>query len=81
LQIYYTIPAFVDAIFSAKIDEDVLKASPSKEEKKVDDGVSEQVEKRIKESKKLIFEMKKLFATLITFYKEQKIGLRFNIGK
>ncbi len=64
MQIYYTIPAFVDAIFSAKVDEDVLKASPSKEEKKVDDGVSEQVEKRINESKKLIFEMKKLFATL-----------------
>jgi ubiquitin carboxyl-terminal hydrolase 25/28 len=77
LQIYYTIPAFVEAILCFK-DEgegesamaattDSAKKPKIVEESKAEGesaGIDKQVEKRLKASKKLIFEMKKLFASL-----------------
>ena len=52
---------------SAKVDEAEILAMKKEEEKKGEeqkDVIDNQIEKRIKASKKLIFEMKKLFANL-----------------
>lgn len=67
LQFYYTIPGFVTEIMQAKIDEADFAALAKEEEKKEDDRrdvIEKQIEKRIRASKKLILEMKKLFANL-----------------
>ena len=58
----YTVPTFVRAILTADVK--------LEEEKKGNDskngpgGIDTQIEKRLKASKKLVFETKKLFATL-----------------
>ena len=50
---------------SARVEEDIGKDDKKKEEeKKGEEGIDKQIEKRIKASRKLIFEMKKLFANM-----------------
>lgn len=61
LQIYFMIPALVEAVMMFKIDDETL-ASLQEEEKKAGEGSNKVVEKRIRESKKLILELQKLFA-------------------
>ena len=58
----YTIPTFVRAILTSDIT--IEEEKKGEESKKDDNGIDQQIEKRLKASKKLVLETQKLFATL-----------------
>lgn len=73
LQILFTIPSFVISVMTAEVKEEpdeqeqakpAAKEEEKKEEQKVNE-VDQQIMKRIKASKKLVIETKKLFATML----------------
>ena len=57
----YTIPSLVRAIMIAEVN---IEEEKKEEDKKEATGIDLQIEKRLKASKKLVHETKKLFATL-----------------
>jgi hypothetical protein len=58
----YTIPTFVRAILTTDIT--IEEEKKGEEGKKEEQGIDQQIERRLKASKKLVLETKKLFATL-----------------
>jgi Ubiquitin carboxyl-terminal hydrolase len=75
LQILFTIPSFVNAVMTAEVKEEPDEQESAKpgvqkeEEKKAEpqdtNEIDQQIMKRIKASKKLVIETKKLFATML----------------
>jgi ubiquitin carboxyl-terminal hydrolase 25/28 len=60
----YTIPTFVRAILTTEIHIDEEKKNGEEGKNNEGNGIDQQIEKRLKASKKLVLETKKLFATL-----------------